>query len=210
LQKADATQVLLEQLSADTRQLIELLRCSSAPPPELESCHSHIRAAIDLLAPWQLRGSHSAVGLEPHSEFDYTPEDLTRCMPYSPISGRKNPIAPAISLWAQGRQVRGRVVFCATYAGPPDTVHGGIIAAVFDELLSMANVVNGIAGFTGSLTIKYHHGTPIDAPVELSAECIRVSGRKVISRGEMRSKGKVTAAAEGLFIKPSRHSTGGE
>ena len=46
----------------------------------------------------------------------------------------------------------GEAIFSPTYAGPPDSVHGGIIAAVFDEVLSMANVVTGKAGFTGTLT----------------------------------------------------------
>ena len=70
----------------------------------------------------------------------------------------------------------------------------------------MANIVNGVAGFTGSLTIKYHHPTPINQLIELHASCIRVDGRKVISQGEMRVNGKVTARAEGLFIKPRQAS----
>ena len=64
-------------------------------------------------------------------------------MPYSPVSGQRNPIAPAIRMWRDGDEVRGEALFSPTYAGPPNSVHGGIIAAVFDELLSMANVVSG-------------------------------------------------------------------
>ena len=84
-----------------------------------------------------------------------------------------------------------------------NSVHGGIIAAVFDELLAMANVVSGFAGFTGTLTIRYHRHTPLDRPIELWAVNERRSGRKQFSRGEMRVDGKVTASAEGLFIRPA-------
>jgi acyl-coenzyme A thioesterase PaaI-like protein len=79
-------------------------------------------------------------------------------------------------------------------------VHGGIIAAVFDEVLSMANVITGKAGFTGTLTIKYHRKTPLNTPIELWGVNLRQEGRKQISRGEMRVNGEVTASAEGLFI----------
>ena len=103
-------------------------------------------------------------------------------------------------MWQEEGEVQGEAFFPPTYAGPPESVHGGIIAAVFDELLSMANVVSGKAGFTGSLTIKYHRKTPINTPIELWAINESTKGRKQVSRGEMRVKGEVTASAEGLFI----------
>ena len=103
-------------------------------------------------------------------------------------------------MWRDGEQVRGEAVFSPTYAGPPDSVHGGIIAAVFDEILSMANVISGNAGFTGTLTVRYHRKTPLDTPIELWGINERQDGRKQFSRGEMRANGEVTASAEGLFI----------
>ena len=123
-------------------------------------------------------------------------------MPYSPISGKRNPVSPPLRMWRDGDQVRGEAVFPPTFAGPPNSVHGGIIAAVFDELLSMANVISGKAGFTGTLTIKYHRHTPLKQPIELWAMNERNSGRKQFSRGELRVNGEVTASAQGLFIAP--------
>ena len=96
--------------------------------------------------------------------------------------------------------MKGEAIFSPTYAGPPDSVHGGIIAAVFDEILAMSNVVTGNAGFTGTLTIKYHRKTPLNTPIELWGMNVRRDGRKQICKGEMRVNGEVTATAEGLFI----------
>ena len=121
-------------------------------------------------------------------------------MPYSPVTGKRNPIAPPIRMWKDGEAVRGEAVFPPTYAGPPDSVHGGIIAAVFDELLSMANVIKGTAGFTGTLTIRYHQKTPLDTPIELWANNEMMTGRKQLCKAEFRVNGEVTASAEGLFI----------
>ena len=107
-------------------------------------------------------------------------------------------------MWRDGDEVRGEANFSTTYAGPPDSVHGGIISAVFDELLSMANVVIGTAGYTGSLTVKYHRKTPLNTPVELWAVNQKRDGRKLLCLAEMRVDGKVTASAEGLFIAAAR------
>lgn len=205
----EVEQDIQQALSADTRVLLELLQRSPASQEVLEHCHEHMRAAIELLLPWHAgRDARSAAIVPGLIDFSPTQHDLNALVPHSPVSGRNNPLAPVITFWPDGDKVRGEVVFSANYAGPPDTVHGGVIAGVFDELLSMANIVNQMTGVTGSLTVKYHRPTPINTPVELFAQCVRISGRKVITRGEMRCAGEVTASAQGLFIKLPGQSAG--
>lgn len=194
---------LPEAINRDVAQLIHDLRCSSAPDEVLTQATQHIQQAMEVLRPWLQEGqgwSTISIGSQMSGQ-PWSNEDLTSVMPYSPISGKRNAIAPPIRMWLDGEhEVRGEVVFSATYAGPPDAVHGGIIAAVFDEVLAMANVVTGKAGFTGSLTIKYHNKTPLNTPIELWGKNVREDGRKLVCHGEMRVDGKVTASAEGLFI----------
>lgn len=193
---------LLEQLNQDAARLIWHLRCSHAPQEAINEASGHIEKALQALAP----SLHQGEGWSTISLASDTPgiawqdDDLTACMPYSPVSGKRNPVAPPINLRRQGNEVVGETRFSPTYAGPPDSVHGGIIAAVFDEVLSMANVISGRAGFTGTLTIRYHRKTPLDTPIEIWASNVRNDGRKQISRGEMRVNGEVSASAEGLFI----------
>jgi len=194
---------LPEAINRDVVQLIEHLRRSSAPDEVLAVATRHIQQALEELKPWLQEGegwSTISIGSKP-SGAPWREDDITAVMPYSPISGKRNAIAPPIKMWKLGpSEVGGEVLFSPTYAGPPDAVHGGIIAAVFDEVLAMANVISGNAGFTGTLTIKYHHKTPLNRPIELWGMNVRRSGRKLISRGEMRVDGVVTATAEGLFI----------
>ena len=193
---------LQETIHRDAAELIHHLRCAHAPDEVLEEATGHIRAALESMAPWLREGEGWSVltraGDRPALNWDT--QDLTSVMPYSPVSGKQNPISPPIRMWEQDGEVCGEAFFTPTYAGPPETVHGGIVAAVFDELLSMANVISGKAGFTGSLTIKYHRKTPINRPIELWAVNESNEGRKQLSRGEMRVDGEVTASAEGLFI----------
>jgi acyl-coenzyme A thioesterase PaaI-like protein len=163
---------------------------------------AHLHQALALLAPHLRQGDGwSTISIASDTPgIAWSDDDLTACMPYSPVSGKRNPVAPPIRLWRDGNEVRGEAVFSPTYAGPPDSVHGGIIAAVFDEVLSMANVITGRAGFTGTLSIRYQRKTPLDTPIELWGANITNEGRKQISRAEFRVNGEVTASAEGLFI----------
>ena len=204
-----ADSALLEAINEDAGQLIHHLRCSHAPDEVLADATEHIRKAMEALRPWLQQGeAWSAVSMASDTPgFAWRDDDLSTVMPYSPISGKRNPIAPPIRMWKEGEAVLGEVIFSPTYAGPPGSVHGGIIAAVFDELLSMANVITGNAGFTGTLTIRYHRRTPLDTPIELWGLNVKQDGRKQVSRGEMRVNGEVVASAEGLFICAARTAT---
>lgn len=198
---------LPEAINQDVVRLINDLRSSNAPDEVLAEATRHIHQAIETLKPWlQQGGGWSAVTIASEmSGMAWCEDDITSVMPYSPISGKRNAIAPPLKLWKVGsNEVRGEAIFSSTYAGPPNAVHGGIIAAVFDEILAMANVVSGNAGFTGTLTIKYHDKTPLNTPIELRGINVRQDGRKQLSRGEMRVNGKVVASAEGLFIGLSK------
>lgn len=197
---------IAESVNKEAGELIRLLRCSKAPDEALSEASEHIHQALAVLAPWLQQGEGwSTISIASDTPgFAWQENDLTACMPYSPISGRRNAMAPPIRMWSDNGEVFGEAIFSPTYAGPPNAVHGGIIAAVFDEVLSMANVVSGMAGFTGSLTIKYHKKTPLDTPIELWGVNIRNEGRKQLSRAEMRVDGQVTASAEGLFISAAK------
>ena len=194
---------LPEAVNREASQLIEHLRCSNAPDEVLAEATGHIQQALRALEPWLQTGegwSTISIGSDIPG-FPWQDDDLTACMPYSPVSGKRNPIAPPIRLWKTGDgEVGGECVFSPTYAGPPDSVHGGILAAVFDEILAMANVISGTAGFTGTLTIRYRRKTPLNTPIELWGKNLKQDGRKQLCRGEMRVNGEVTADAEGLFI----------
>jgi len=198
----DSEPALIDVINDELRELVHHIRCARAPDEVLATAMSSIQQARDALAPHvETDGGWSTVSIgSEYAGIPWAEDDITSIMPYSPVSGRRNPVAPPIKLWKDGADIRGEVNFSPAYAGPPDSVHGGVIAAVFDEVLAMANVISGEAGFTGTLTIRYHATTPLNTPIELFGENVRRDGRKQVCKGEMRANGKVTASAEGLFI----------
>jgi acyl-coenzyme A thioesterase PaaI-like protein len=123
----------------------------------------------------------------------------------SPLIGFANPIAPPARVWAVERDdgsvaLHGRVNFDYHFEGPPTCVHGGAIAALFDEMLGATNLLNDRGGMTGTLTIVYRRPTPLLADLDLFAEQTGVEGRKLLVRGTISHEGQVTAEANGIFI----------
>lgn len=125
---------------------------------------------------------------------------------HSPMLGRANPLAPPIHLWLDGDRMKGRVTFGAGYEGPPGCVHGGYIAAAFDEMLGSTQSLAGHPGMTGRLTVHYRNPTPLETELRFVGWIDRVEGRKIYTLGEMRAGDVLCAEAEGLFVSidPSR------
>jgi hypothetical protein len=102
----------------------------------------------------------------------------------------------------EGDQTRGHATYPDYYEGPPGLVHGGYVISAFDDLLGVAQAASGIAGFTGTLTVKLLGGTPLNRRIDYQAGVTSVNGRKVIAWGKSFLDGVLLAEAEGIFIEP--------
>lgn len=122
---------------------------------------------------------------------------------YSPLRGLLNPVAPPVKMWTENEVTFGSVTFDAAYEGPPGHVHGGYLAAIFDELLGAAQTVSGKPGFTGTLEIRYLAPTPLYRELKLEGRCTGSEGRKVFAEGKIYAGERVLAEAKGIFIAPA-------
>jgi len=192
-------------LAAATRRVIDLVRRSAASPEQMRDAAAALEAIARDLEPVAFAGPFMQRGLEWTGELSTpeAPRDFAVFFPYSPFVGPRNPLAPPASFEIRDGRVFGRVRFTAAYVGPPQSVHGGVIAATFDELLGSTNLVHEVGGMTGTLTVRYKAPTPILTEIALEGWLDRVEGRKVYTRGEMRHEGRLTAEAEGIFIRGS-------
>jgi acyl-coenzyme A thioesterase PaaI-like protein len=121
-------------------------------------------------------------------------------MDRSPIIGLGNPVAPPLTFSVEEDHVVGRGVFGLQYEGPPSSVHGGFVAAAFDEVLGMAQSLTGKPGMTGTLTVKYRKPTPLHTELRFIARVDRVEGRKIFASSELYAGEMLCAEAEGIFI----------
>lgn len=120
------------------------------------------------------------------------------------VIGPSNPITPGMSIWFDENGAHAKVNFGWIYEGNSTLVHGGWIAAVFDEFLGTAQVLSGKTGMTGQLSVNYIKPTPLNTDLYLSAQLLSFDGRKINLSAEIGYEGTITATAEALFIVPTK------
>ena len=123
----------------------------------------------------------------------------------SPVIGAINPIAMPMTITtstdANGRvNVVGRVTFGSAYEGPPGCVHGGFIAAYFDEVCGVAQAITGNPGMTVNLSIDYRTPTPLHKPLEFRAYVVSTEKRKIITAASLYHGETLCAEAIGIFV----------
>jgi acyl-coenzyme A thioesterase PaaI-like protein len=121
-----------------------------------------------------------------------------------PILGPSNPLAPPLVITRNGNGACATVTYGHQYEGPPDRVHGGMIAAGFDMVLGAAAALTGQGFFTGTLAIRYRAATPLDIPVRYESTLDRVVDRRIHTSGCLYSGEELTADAKGVFIMVRR------
>ena len=181
------------------RRLTNLLVGGSFADADLDAAAADLGRLADRLAATAGHGRRPRVMPDPAGH----PQDF---FPTSPIVGHANPLSPPVAVWAvrgdDGRpELRGRARFGYAYEGPPNCVHGGVIAETFDELLGAANIPTGRAGMTGTLTVRYHRPTPILAELDLVARQTHIEGRKIFAWAGIYHDGELTAEGDGVFIE---------
>lgn len=182
------------RLAAALRDIIGLLVMSDAPEPDLaRAADAAARFAESLKVhpqrtrQWGFAESANA-------------GDIGAFFDQSPLIGLSNPLSPPMRLAAVDGRIRGTVTFGAAYEGPPGHVHGGFVAAAFDEVLGFAQSLTGNPGMTGGLSIRYRRPTPLHVELVFDAGVDRVEGRKIFTTGRLFSGEHVTAEAEAVFV----------
>lgn len=135
------------------------------------------------------------------SDGPLTADDCNSMQPYSPVSGALNPIAPPLTYRPEADKLYSEITLGGIYEGPPKSVHGAVVTAIYDQLLAMANILSGTAGPTAWIKVNFARPTPLDVPLSFVAWKAEQEGRKVLLRGQCFANGELVTDCEGLFIK---------
>jgi acyl-coenzyme A thioesterase PaaI-like protein len=186
----------LRRLADAGRTVIERMASMDAPEDAVERAAELLEAAARALdGPGRVRryegfAESANAGGDPHAHFDH-----------SPVMGMANPIAPPTRVEViDDVTVVLDVRFGAAYEGPPGSVHGGVLAATFDELLGMTQSLSGQPGMTGTLSVRYRRPTPLHRELRFIGTLDPIDGRKIFTTGRCLDGEDVTAEATGLFI----------
>lgn len=196
---ADTPRLLAHEALTDSlRQLIEQLVSTGAPVETLASLQQQVEAMTAQLADCTRR---RPIG---HFNNHLATSDTRHTLPYSPVSGPCNPIAPPLQpVYDANTVTLAATVNCnRAYEGPRGLVHGAVIAGIYDQLLALLTTCSGKPSHTAWLTIQYSQPTPLHETLHFRAWIDRQQGRKTWIKGECLFNGNTLTEAEGLFIQP--------
>ena len=187
------------RLADAMRLVIERLSPSDAPEAELRRAADALEAYADQLETHpRLRFVHGYAETA-------NAGDVSAFFDRSPLIGLANPLAPPLTIAKTGeRTAEGRVTFGSAYEGPPGHVHGGFVAAAFDEVLGFVQSLSGRPGMTGTLVVRYRRPTPLHTPLRFTAEYVRSEGRKLYTEARVHAGDVLCAEAAGIFVSIAR------
>lgn len=116
------------------------------------------------------------------------------------VGGQSNPMAADLDYEYGDQEVVVRTTLGAMYEGAPGRAHGGMVAALFDDITGFVLPLAGTAGYTGQLTVRYHRPVPIGTPLEFRARIEGREGRKLSVTADCHAGDERVASAEALFI----------
>ncbi|WP_161787482.1 PaaI family thioesterase [Endozoicomonas numazuensis] len=181
-----------------TRRLIENLVNTQLSAQELQKLASRLSEEADRLEQGSMTqgrfDSINPVAVEQRviSELNYE---------LNPVEGKSNPLAPPIQIWMDDEGVYGKATLGWQYEGPPSTVHGGYVAALFDQFLGIGQKLTGHPGVTGQLSVKYLKPTPLNTELNFIGRLEKSEGRRIVMTAEILANGVITAKAECVFIR---------
>jgi hypothetical protein len=199
------SRVALHRLANGLRSLTESMAGTKAPQDELEKAAGFVEALAAHVASFGSNARHFGAAESALGDLGQGDDARFYFRDHSPVAGIGNPIAPPLDLHAEGDHVVGSCTYGRPYEGPPGHVHGGWIAAVFDELLGMAQALTGSPGMTAKLTINYRKPTPLYLPIRYIGRVDRIEGRKIftVAQAYRTDTDELLDEAEGLFISMS-------
>lgn len=127
--------------------------------------------------------------------------------------GVKNPIGLKLIMYADPEtgEVNCDYTVPKIYEGYPGVVHGGIVAALLDEVISRVYMVADHNRFmyTAKLTTRYRKHVPSEQPLHLVGSFIRDRGRTAEAEGKIFGPGgELLAEGEALLIALSPDDMG--
>lgn len=184
----------MKGLADAARALVDRLVATDAPSDVIAAATAEVQAAAA-----RFEGYHQG-SLYGFSEMANAGKSEDPLYDHSPLIGIANPLAPPMTVREVDGAIVAEVTFGQAYEGPPGCVHGGYVAAAFDELLGATQSLSGAPGMTGTLEIRYESPTPLLAPLRFEGRLVGVERRKIFTEGTCFAGERVTATAKGIFI----------
>lgn len=192
----------VRRVAQSIRVLSEVLVTSAPPIEELNNIAEELeKTAENFKKSPRIYGHMAFFENHGHGSFGEVNHEL------NPLAGKSNPLAPPLKMWTENNRAYGKTTLGWAYEGPPHCVHGGFVAAIFDQFMGVTQGLGDAPGMTGTLSTRYLSPTPLNTELRLEGWIEKTEGRKTTILATMHAGETQTASCEGLFIEP-RHGMG--
>jgi acyl-coenzyme A thioesterase PaaI-like protein len=117
------------------------------------------------------------------------------------VCGPDNAIGLNLNFHSDGEAVHSKWLPDIRHEGYKGIVHGGLLAAVLDEVMVKAALDKGIRCVTASMEVRYKEPAEIGDELLLEGRVTEQKGRIILTVGSARnSKGVVVAQATGKYM----------
>lgn len=126
------------------------------------------------------------------------------------VSGRANPLGIMMHVRREDQSVVGTLNLGAAFEGAPRRAHGGIVAAILDDISGYVLRIQRTPAFTGTLQIRYAAPIPVEADLVAKAWMVDRDGRKLTIVSTLSTAdGSEVARGDAVFIAipPERFSS---
>ncbi len=121
------------------------------------------------------------------------------------VCGSENPKGLGVRWYARtDNSIVTEIELTESEQGPPGHAHGGVLAALLDEVMGTAVWHSGHMVLAANLNIDYRRPVPLGVPLVVTGSVSDRDGRKLFARGEISlPDGTKAAVGKGLFIEAS-------
>jgi acyl-coenzyme A thioesterase PaaI-like protein len=117
------------------------------------------------------------------------------------VTGEGSPIGLSARVRRAGRGLILRTSIPRTFEGMPGYAHGGIVAAVFDDLIGLTvGRLHRISAPTVHVEVDFRRPIPLGQEIEFRTRLTASEGRKRTVTGEAAASGITYAEAKGLLV----------
>jgi acyl-coenzyme A thioesterase PaaI-like protein len=117
-----------------------------------------------------------------------------------PILGAANPFSVEAICRIEGEEAMTEVVIGPAFEGAPGRAHGGIVAAILDDVTGHVLQIARTPAFTGSLKVTYHKATPLGRPIQFRARLAGREGRRLHITADVWDGDVRLASCEAVYV----------
>ena len=120
-----------------------------------------------------------------------------------PFGGWSSPYSLELNIIRRGDSVITEFTLRPAHEGAPGRAHGGIIAAMFDDLTGFVLQIASARAYTGELKVRYEAPVPLGATLTARAYLRGREGRKLFIDGDLHYGEQRLATVQTIYITAS-------